>query len=119
VVEFALVAPLVFLMFLAIFEFSRIATLRHTAGLAAFEGARRGIVPGATVSGVQSHAQNILRTVGVTDATIQVTPSQITNQTASITVNISVPLATNAWVPFKFLRSASYSAACTLKRERV
>ena len=47
-VEFVIVAPLLFLFFFAAFEFCRVAMIRHTADNAVYEGARIGIIPGAT-----------------------------------------------------------------------
>ena len=47
-VEFAIVAPIFFLIMLASFEFSRLNVIRHTADNAAYEAARHAMVPGAT-----------------------------------------------------------------------
>ncbi len=47
-VEFAICFPLLLLFFFAAFEFCRANMIRQTADNAAYEGARRAIVPGAT-----------------------------------------------------------------------
>ncbi len=47
-VEFAIVAPLLFFLFFASMEFCRVAMIRHTADNAVYEGCRVGIIPGAT-----------------------------------------------------------------------
>ena len=115
--EFAFVVPLVLLFFFAAFEYSRFSTLRHSAHLAAFEGARRGIVPGATSSDVQSRATTILDAVKIRGATITVSPTAITNSSPTVTVTVSIPIGDNTWVPLKFLRDTQLEAECTLGRE--
>ncbi len=55
-VEFAIVAPLLFLFFFAAMEFCRVAMIRHTADNAVYEGCRVGIIPGATVDEAKAEA---------------------------------------------------------------
>ena len=50
VVEFAICAPILFLFFFASLEFSRVNMIRQSVENAVYEGARRGIVPGATAA---------------------------------------------------------------------
>jgi Flp pilus assembly protein TadG len=115
--EFAFVAPVVLMLFFAAFEYSRFSTLRHSAHLAAFEGARRGIVPGATSADVQTRATKILDAVKIHGATVTVTPATITNRSQTVTVQVSVPIGENSWVPLKFFSNAQFEAECTLDRE--
>jgi Flp pilus assembly protein TadG len=115
--EFAFVAPLVLLLFFAAFEFSRFSSLRHSAHLAAFEGARRGIVPGATSKDVQSQVANILDSVQIQGATVTISPTAIANSSPTVTVTVSIPIGDNTWVPLKFLRDTQMEAECTLRRE--
>ena len=118
-VEFAVVAPLVFLFFFAAFELARMNLLRHTVEMAAFEGARRGAVPGATASDAQERAGQILAVVGARDAAIDVSfssdPSDPTRDT--VTIHIQVPLDANAWVPPNFLLGMQIDREFTLRRE--
>ena len=63
-VEFAIVAPVFFLILFAMFEFSRVNVLRHTADNAAYEASRVAIIPGATaadgtLAGMNSYAAGI------------------------------------------------------------
>ena len=51
-VEFAMTAGLAFFFFFAALEFCRVSMMRHTVQNALYEGARIGIVPGATASDV-------------------------------------------------------------------
>ena len=118
-VEFAVVAPLVFLLFFAAYEFARLNMLRHTVEMAAFEGARRGIVQGATAGDARERARQILAAVGAVGETICVTPETIGPQTEKITVEVRLPLEPNAWVPPHFLRGVQVERQFTLGREGV
>ena len=117
-VEFALCAPLLFVFVFASFEFSRVNSLRQSAENAAYEGCRRGIVPGATADDVRASAQAVLNSVFTRDATINVTPDVITADTSEVGVDISVPLDANAWVIPKFFDNRDVTASLTLIRER-
>ena len=69
-VEFALTAPILFLMILGAFEFSRAYVLYNTCEIAAAEGARQGILPGATAADCQAAAASELSYIGVQDFTV-------------------------------------------------
>lgn len=116
-VEFALVAPLVFLVVFGAVEFARLNMLVNSMENAAYEGARRGIVPGATVAAVKAQAEQILQAVGAVSATVTVSPAVITNQTPYVTVTIQLPLNDNAWVSPRFTKNAILTRSCTLNRE--
>ena len=68
-VEFAIVAPILFLFFFAAFEFCRASMIRHTADNAVYEGARAAIIPGATAGEAQAEASLILNSLGLTNTT--------------------------------------------------
>ena len=116
-VEFAVVAPLVFLFFFAALEFCRAAMIRHTADNAVYEAARRGILPGATSSEVRDEARRILATVGITRADVKVSPNRIRRDTNEVTVRIKVPLDDNSFVPTTFFGGKQLERELTLQRE--
>ncbi len=118
-VEFALVAPLVFLVVFGAIEFARLNMLINTMENAAYEGARRGIVPGATVANVEAESEAILQAVGAVNAHVVVTPAVLTNQSPDVTVRISIPLDDNAWVAPRFTKSVVVTRSCTLNREAI
>ncbi|MGA2620914.1 MAG: TadE/TadG family type IV pilus assembly protein [Thermoguttaceae bacterium] len=118
-VEFALVAPLVFLLFFAAFEFARMSMIQDGLDLAACEGARRCIVPGATSQNGIDQANTVLNTLCIRGATITVTPTTITSSTPSVTVEIQASLDSNAWVTPFFFKGAVFDRAFTLNRELV
>lgn len=117
-VEFAIAAPVVFLLFFAGYEFSRVEMVRHSLDIAAYEGARRGIVSGATSGDVESRVRDMLASVSIENATIQVSPAAINNSTPEVTVDLTVPMDENGWVFPRFLgRGFTLQATSTLARE--
>ncbi len=71
-VELALVLPILFLFFVGIVEVSRILLLQHSIDTAAYEGARAGMVPGATAAEAKAAAVQLLTAARLKDATISI-----------------------------------------------
>ena len=117
-VEFGLAAPILFLVVFAAIEFSRVNTIRHSVANAAYEGARRGIVPGATETDARGAAWAILNAVCVRDAVVTVDPAVIGADTSEITMTIDVPLNQNGWITPKFFEDDVLKSSCTLAREQ-
>ena len=117
-VEFAMTAPLYFLVLFAGIELSRANMILHTCENAAFEGARLGIVPGASADDCYQEANAILSIVGISDSTVTVEPAVITDDTTSVTVNVQVPLtAANGYVTPRFVLGEVINKSITLQRE--
>jgi Flp pilus assembly protein TadG len=117
-VEFALTAPVLFLLFFAGVEFSRINMIRQCVDTSAYEGARRGTVPGASASDAQAAANAALKTALIQVATVTVTPSTIVDTTTSVTVKVSVSFDQNTWVTPFFCKGRTVSSTVTMARER-
>lgn len=115
-VEVALVFPIFISILLLSLEAARLNTLRNTIENAVYEGARRGIVPGAASTDVQAHASSIMQAVGAKNIVITTTPSTITDATDKVTVTIDVPLSANSWIGR--VTSQHMIRSCTLSRER-
>ena len=116
-VEFALVLPILFSLLMAAIEFSRVNTIRNTAEIAAYEGARRGILPGATVADVEAACTAALSPLSIKAADVQVSPSPLTLDAPSVTVDIRVPLDSNSYTVPVFFAGRSVNATCTFHRE--
>ena len=116
-VEFAITAPIAFLLFFGAYEFSRMNMVRHTMDIAAYEGAREGIVAGATAAEVTQRTNSMLSPVAVKDAVVTVTPTTINRDTPEVTVEIEVPIAPNSWITPQFLGDLRLRARSTLARE--
>ncbi len=91
--------------------------LNHTVDNAVYEASRRGIVPGATAAQVETTARNILNTLGISSASVTVTPSNIVKSTPDVTVAIEVPFNQNSFAPTRFFTGATIRRALTMQRE--
>ncbi len=118
-VEMAICLPILFLILLGALEFSRMNMLRNSIDNAAYEGARRGVVPGATATDCMNAAVSVLTAVGANSASVSVAPPFIDDTTPQVTVTISVPLSSNSWGPARFLSGATLRSVSTKSREFV
>ena len=119
-VEFAITVPILFLMVFAAIEFCGMNVMRHSVDNAAYEAARRGIVPGATATDVRNVANDIMATVGARNVQVVVDPSTIGSATPEITVTVTVPVANNGWIAPIFFSSADVlRGQCHLLREEL
>lgn len=113
-VEFALVAPIIFMIFFGCLELTCLNLMRHTAGNAAYEAARAGIVPGASQAAAKQKAQNLLNAVG---ATRNVTIDYL-DTASKVTVTIKIPVKDNSWGLARFSGSTTIEKTCVLSREK-
>ena len=116
--EFAIVAPLFFLVMFAGIEFATVNTIRSTSHNAAYEACRSVVIPGASPSTAVTHASQLLSVVGVTNFTVTVTPTVITDTTPDVTVNVTVPYASNAVFTPWFTGGLVMNSSVTMKTER-
>jgi Flp pilus assembly protein TadG len=117
VVEFAIAAPVLFLTIFASIEFARVHFIRNTINNAAYEAARRGIVPGVTSQDVIDEANLLMSSASIAGATVDVTPTTILPTPSEVTVEITVPMDMNGWIAPMFFGGKSVSSASTLARE--
>ena len=116
-VEFALVAPILFLFLCGSIEFARLNMLRNSLENAAYEGARRAIIPGGTAAAATTNAKAALSAIGVTTGQVSVSPSVILASTTNITVTVSLPLKDAGWIFYFSSSSSTMTRSVTLKRE--
>ena len=118
-VEFALVAPIFFLFVFAGVEFARVHILQNAVENACFEGARRGIIPGATSDFTKTVAEDFLASSGIADFTVEVNPPTIDPMTTSISVTASVPInAENGFGISGFFNGRSLTKEVSLPIQR-
>ncbi|PAY20881.1 transporter [Rhodopirellula sp. SM50] len=117
-IEFALVFPLILLFFAFMIEVSRVLMLQHTADTAAYEAARAAMVPGATAAEAEQVAQQLVDDAGFSLVDIQVTPTDITDETALITVSVSIPVNNNSWIAPSQFANFVVNSEVTLMCER-
>lgn len=112
-VEFAIVAPLIFLLFLGGLEMTALNFARQTAGNASYEAARKLIIPGGTIAQAQAEGLRQMNLVGLgTGATVTVVDSPLT-----ATATVSVPAANVTWGLMRFSSGYTLRQTCTLTKE--
>jgi Flp pilus assembly protein TadG len=119
ITEFAICAPVFFLIVLTMFEFGWLNVVRHTADNAAYEASRVSMVPGATAAEAIAEAERIMSVIGTRGATVEVNPSVLAPETTQVTVTVRVPLDRNSMVIPKFGRGKEIESSSTLRTERV
>jgi Flp pilus assembly protein TadG len=124
-VEFALVAPIFFVMVLGIFEIGRACMVTELLTEAARRACRQGVLEGTGSSTIQTTASNYLTSVGINGETANVyvndTPAGNTNVSGmpaytEITVVVSVPIGDVTWTPLWFV-SVNLTGQYTMRRE--
>lgn len=116
--EFAIVLPIFFVLLFAGIEFSVLNTIRSTANNAAYEGARKLVIPGADAATGITEAERIMAVVGVRNLSVTVTPSTITDETREVTVQVSVPYSRNAIITPWFTGNLVINSQSSLRTER-
>lgn len=120
VVEFAVVAPVFFLLVFGIIEYGRMVMVQQLITNASREGARRGVLDGATTAEVSTLVNNYLASGGIKGATITVTPNPPSSAGygAPVTVTVGVPFSKVSWLPKPmFLGNRTLSARSIMRRE--
>jgi Flp pilus assembly protein TadG len=117
-VEFALTLPIAILLLFGFVEFSRLYLITNASATAAYEGARRAIVPGGTADQARATALDVLHSSTVSHANVTVDPSPIQPRTRRVTVTVEVPGDRNSWIPPVFFAGKSIVRTCSLSRER-
>ena len=121
-VEFAVVAPLFFLMVFGMIEFGRMVMVQQIITNASREGARMAVLDGATTTAVNTAVQNYLQGASVRNAQVAVNPNPPTNAGYGepVTVTVSVNFDQVSWLPSPmFLGGTALSAATVMRRETV
>jgi len=120
--EVALTLPLLLLVAVGIFEFGRAYQTWQVVTNAAREGARVGVLDGATTSNVTTAVSNYLTSAKISGATTSVTPSPPSSAGYGqpVTVTVSVPFNSVSWLPSPlFLGGKTLSATSVMRRETV
>lgn len=121
-VEFAVVAPVFFLLVFGMIEYGRMVMVQQVITNASREGCRRAVLDGATVTDVNDAVNNYLTSAGIKDATITITPNPPTNAGFGQPVTVVVSIAFNkvSWLPSPmFLGGSNLKATTVMRRESV
>ena len=112
-VEFAIVVPVIFALFLGTIEMTRLNFIRHSAANAAYEGARKAIIPGSSYTEATDEALRLMTAVGVSNGVT----ADLTTLNDTMTVTVTVPVNQNSWGVARFSSGMIITQSCTLTRE--
>ncbi len=124
-VEFAVIAPLFFLLVIGMVEFSRAMMVQQVLTSASREGARTATLDSTNNSSNPSPTSIVLAAVNqclsaanIAGASTTISPALPVGAGQDITVTVSVPYTSVSWVPSPwFLGGATLSAASVMRRE--
>lgn len=121
-VEFAVVAPVFFLVVLGIIEFGRMIMVQQVITNAAREGARIAVLDSATTARVNARVNDYLASANLSGASITITPNPPTNAgfDEAVTVRVDVPFAAVSALSRPFLSAGTtLTAQSIMRRETV
>ena len=100
-VEFALIVPVMLTFTFGLIEMSRISMVKEGVVQASREGARVGVRPNATIDEVNQRINEELSILGLTSATVEVTPTVLDQALPGddIRVRITIPIGEVSYVP--------------------
>lgn len=121
-VEFAVVAPVFFLVVLGIIEFGRMVMAQQVITNAAREGARVAVLDSATAARVTTRVTDYLAAAGVSGATVTVTPNPPTSAGFGqpVSVRIDIPFTAVSALSAPFMSAAkTLTSEAVMRRETV
>ncbi len=121
-VEFAIVAPVFFLLVLGMIEYGRMVMVQQVITNASREGARQAVLDGATTAEVQTVVNDYLASGSITGATVTVTPDPPSDAEFGdpVTVKVSIPFSQVSWLPSPmYLGGKTLIATTVMRRESV
>jgi Flp pilus assembly protein TadG len=116
-VEFALTAPILFLIILGSIELSHAHMVLNTLESAAYEGARQGILRGATAGECRRATRQMLDACRVNTRRIRVTPSNLDEPSDTVTVEVIARYSDSALISPFFTKRLVFRRSCELQRE--
>ncbi len=120
VVEFAVVAPILFLLVFGMIEYGRLVMVQQVLTNATREGARHGVLDGSTTTEVQTTVTNYLTSANIAGATVTVNPDPPDSAGFGdpVTVSVSIPFNQVSWLPAPmFLSGVDMTATSVMRRE--
>lgn len=117
--EFALIAPLFFLMIFGMIEFGRMVMVQQVITNGSREGARLAVLDGTTGAAVTSTVNNYLESARVSGANVAVIPTEPSSAGYGepVTVTVTIPFSQVSWLPSPmFVGGGTVLTATTVMR---
>lgn len=124
-VEFAIVAPLFFLIVFGIIEFGRAIMVQQVLTNASREGARLAVLDSTTptASEVTSKVTDYLARAGISGAIVTINPTEPTSAKYGepVTVTVKIPFGSVSWLPSPMFlgKTTQLTATSVMRRETV
>ena len=120
--EFAVVAPIFFLLVLGMVEFGRMMMVQQVLTNASREGARIAVLDNTATADVVTAVENYLSSGTISGANITVSPDPPSSAGYGqpVTVTVSIPFDQVSWLPSPmFLGGNTLEATTVMRRETV
>ena len=123
-VEFAVVAPVFFLLIFGMIEYGRMVMVQQVITNASREGARLAVLDGATFDEIEDQVEEYLTSASIdpTNAVVEVLPDPPTGAAFGepITVTVSIPFSEVSWLPSPmYLGGKTLTANTVMRRESI
>lgn len=110
-VEFAITFPIILIIFLGTIELANLNYLRNLTNDAAFQVARKMIVPGAEQQDAIAESEQLLGQLRISGAEFH-----IQEGADKVYVQVSVPIARNSWGIGRLVNNIMLRQDCTLRK---
>ena len=120
--EFAVVAPVFFILVFGMIEFGRMVMVQQVITNASREGARLAVLDSATTTDVENTVESFLESGSISGAEITVSPDPPSNADYGepVTVTVEIGFDEVSWLPSPmFLDDLDLSASTVMRRESV
>jgi len=123
-VEFAVVAPLFFLMIFGMVEYGRMVMVQQVITNASREGARLAVLDGANFEEIKSRVNDYLDSASIDGVNAHVTvepdPPTSAGFGEPITVSVSIAFSKVSWLPSPmYLGGKTLTATTVMRRENI
>lgn len=122
-VEFAVVAPLFFLLVFGMIEFGRMIMVQQIITNASREGARIAVLDGTTSNEVTGAVENYLTGAGLSGGSVTIDPNEpnLAGYGEPVAVTVRIPFSQVSWLPSPMFvgGDTELSASTVMRRETV
>ncbi len=122
-VEFALIAPIFFLLIFGMIEFGRMVMVQQVITNGSREGARIGVLDGASGAEVVAAVGSYLNSASVSGASVTVSPTEPSSAGYGepVSVTVTIPFSQVSWLPSPMIIGGGtvLTATTVMRRETV
>lgn len=117
-VELAVCLPVLITLLFATIEACRMIQLKQDLAITAYEGARIGVVPGATTGSVNQQCEMLLNDRGVMNYTVAASQDPTTLSSGDrLTVTVTADCDANSWVGAVFFQGKVITESVVVRSE--